>query len=208
MKTAFILLFSSSAIFAQSGQKFDTIQINDQIWMANNLDINKFRNGDIIPQAKTKDEWVRAAVDKQPAWCYYENDPVNGGKYGKLYNWFAVTDLRGLAPAGWHIPRDEEWTTLINYLGGELKAGVEMKAKTGWFEEGNGTNNSRFSGLPGGARHHLGFFFGIGKFGNWWSTTSYSRESAYWRFLADFHGSVVRVEEVFGTGLSVRCLRD
>jgi uncharacterized protein (TIGR02145 family) len=107
-----------------------TITIGTQVWMTKNLDVTIFRNGDPIPQAKTNEEWEKAGENKQAAWCYYENDPANGAKYGKLYNWYAVNDSRGLAPVGYHIPSDAEWTKLEDYLGAD--AGRKMKSKIGW----------------------------------------------------------------------------
>jgi hypothetical protein len=108
------------------------VAIGTQVWTTKNLDVATFRNGDPIPQAKTYEEWKAAGDNKQPAWCYYENKAANGTKYGKLYNWYAVNDARGLAPAGWHVPTDEEWTVLSTYLGGEEVAGKKMKSASGW----------------------------------------------------------------------------
>jgi uncharacterized protein (TIGR02145 family) len=98
--------------------------------MTENLNVSTFRNGDPIPEAKTKEEWESAVNNHQPAWCYYDNDPKNGAKYGKLYNWYAVSDPRVLAPNGWHIPIDAEWSILENYLGED--AGKKMKNASGW----------------------------------------------------------------------------
>lgn len=106
------------------------VTIGNQVWMIKNLNVDKFSNGDPILLAKTDEEWEKAGENGQPAWCYYENDPANGEKYGKLYNWFAVNDTRGLAPAGWHIPGDAEWETLEDVLG--TYAGKKMKSKNGW----------------------------------------------------------------------------
>jgi hypothetical protein len=119
------------------------IKIDSQIWMNQNLNVNTFRNGEPIPHAKSKDEWIKAVEKKQPAWCYYENDPKNGAKYGKLYNWYAVNDPRGLAPAGWHVPSDAEWTKLENFLGTD--AGKKMKSTSGWndYETDNTCPNCR-----------------------------------------------------------------
>ena len=110
----------------------DEVTIGKQVWMVENLNVDKFRNGDPIPHAETNEEWEKASDNKQPAWCYYDNDPANDTKYGKLYNWYAVNDSRGLAPAGFHIPSDSEWTVLIDYLGGKEVAGVKMKSTSGW----------------------------------------------------------------------------
>jgi len=108
------------------------VAIGNQVWTTKNLDVATFRNGDAIPQAKTDEEWEAAGENKQPAWCYYENNTANGTKYGKLYNWYAVNDYRGLAPTGYHIPTDDEWTVLSTYLGGEAVAGKKMKSTSGW----------------------------------------------------------------------------
>jgi hypothetical protein len=93
------------------------VTIGSQVWMTKNLDVATFRNGDPIPQAKTYEEWEKAGENKQPAWCYYDNDPANGAKYGKLYNWYTVADPRNVCPVGWHVPTDAEWTVLTDYLG-------------------------------------------------------------------------------------------
>jgi hypothetical protein len=106
--------------------------------MTKNLDVEKFNNGDPIPHVKTEEDWKKAGENKQPAWCYYDNDQGNGTKYGKLYNWYAVNDPRGLAPVGFHIPTNYEWEILINYLGGEYQAGKKMKSKSGWRSKNNG----------------------------------------------------------------------
>lgn len=108
------------------------IKIGNQIWSIKNLDVSTFCNGEIIPQAKTDEEWNRAGNDKQSAWCYYNNDLKNGAKYGKLYNWYAVSDPRGLAPTGWHIPTDEEFNELISFLGGNDQAAQKLKSNNGW----------------------------------------------------------------------------
>jgi uncharacterized protein (TIGR02145 family) len=164
----FILVCSSTA-FSQSAT--DTVTIGDQVWMTKNLNMDKFRNGDPIPEAKTNEEWIKAGENKQPAWCYYENDPANGEKYGKLYNWYAVNDPRGLAPEGWHVPSEEELQDLFIYLGGRKMAGIALKKDTGWFNKGNGTNESGFSALPGGHRHFDGIFDTAESLGNWWTTS-------------------------------------
>ena len=112
--------------------KAQDVKIGTQTWMSKNLDVSKFRNGEAIPLAKTNAEWAKAGENKQPAWCYYENKGENGTTYGKLYNWFAVNDPRGLAPSGYHIPTDAEWTILTDYLGGDSIAGAKMKSTSGW----------------------------------------------------------------------------
>ncbi len=130
MKNPLILLFL--AIFSVCNSFTQSVTIGSQTWTTKNLDVATFRNGDLIPEAKTDEEWEAAGENKQPAWCYYENNTANGIKYGKLYNWYAVVDTRGLAPAGYHIPTDDEWTVLSTYLGGEAVAGKKMKSTSGW----------------------------------------------------------------------------
>jgi len=198
------------------GQVYPEVTIGTQVWMAKNLDVSTFRNGDPIPEAKTNEEWVKAGENQQPAWCYYFNNSANGAKYGKLYNWYAVNDSRGLAPTGWHVPTDEEWTILTVSLGGDEKAGAKMKSKNDWHDDGNGTNESGFSGLPGGVR--VGKYFeagrdgkfnnNIGTRGYWWSSTEDGTSNAWGRTQISWVDDVHR--ELFSKtwGFSVRCLRD
>ena len=202
------------------------VVIGSQVWMKKNLDVLRFRNGDLIPEAKTEVEWHLAFKNKKPAWCNYENDPSNGEKYGKLYNWYAVNDPRGLAPEGWHIPTDAEWTKLSAYLGDEEdEVGVKMKSISGWNDNGNGTNSSGFSGLAGGARQEGGLFFDVGYLVGYWSSTEKDYELyensgevdvtdfdpkgfAWFRSLNYYDGGVYRNRNSKGRGYSVRCLRD
>lgn len=206
--------------------KYPSVKIDTQEWMTQNLNTDKFRNGDPIPEARSESEWEKAGDDKKPAWRYYDNDPSNDEIYGKLYNWYAVIDPRGLAPGGWHVPSDKEWTVLTTYLGGkEIKAklddgssywytplaGGKMKSRgTQYWKSPNkeASNSSSFSGLPGGASGNLGGFKFIGEIGNWWSSSEGDTERAWYRSLYNFSGSVARSYDVKSYGLSVRCLRD
>ena len=202
------VLMISIFITSCGGESFKEVVIGKQVWMTNNLDLHKFRNGDSIPEAKAGWEWEQAGKNKQPAWCYNNNDATVGKKYGKLYNWYAVNDPRGLAPDGWHIPSDAEWTTLTTFLGGEKVAGIKLKSNTGWIENGNGTNISNFLGLPGGERNYDGAFLEYGSAGNWWSSTENNLYSAwhFWVFWGD--GQARSIENSKGNGYSVRCIRD
>jgi uncharacterized protein (TIGR02145 family) len=184
----------------------NSVKIGNQVWMIENLNVDRFRNGDLIPEAKTKEEWNKAGEERRPAWCYYENDQANGAKYGKLYNWYAVKDSRGLAPAGYHIPTGDEWTTLSDLLGGETIAGNKMKSTTGWIKNGNGTNSSGFSGIPGGCVY--GNFSYVGYDGYWWSSSEYDTYFAHSRNLDFNKENLFREYSDKGGGLSVRCLRD
>lgn len=206
MKTCltFILLISFWSIsFAQS------IKIGTQVWMTKNLDVSTFRNGDPIPQVKSEDEWSKADANKQPAWCYYNNDASNAATYGKIYNGFAVNDPRGLAPKGWHIPSINEWETLINYLGGENSAGRKMKSSSGWKDYGDGTNACGFKGLPGGARAYWGSFKNIGYWGNWWSSTERSSGGNFFiiHLFYDIDDATI-LHKSKGDGNYVRCIKD
>jgi uncharacterized protein (TIGR02145 family) len=189
------------------------VTIGNQVWMIENLNVDKFSNGDPIPEAKTKEEWVKAGENKQPAWCYYNNDSAYGEKCGKLYNWYAVIDSRGLAPVGYHIPTDEEWQKLVDYLGYDV--GIKMKSTSGWAENERGTNESGFSALPCGCGYRGSFFgkkfFDIGNFGYWWSSTELTTLfsiSALYRVL-DWEGDVRRSKSYNKEeGFSIRCLKD
>lgn len=184
------------------------VTVGSQTWLGKNLNVDRFANGDLIPEAKTDDEWKRAGENKQPAWCYYNNDPTNGHTYGRLYNWYAVNDPRGLAPKGWHVLSDAEWTVMTDYLGGETTAGLKMKSTIGWNENGNGNNNSGIAGLPGGFRLTYGTFNSLGLFGSWWSSSEDGTGSAWFRALYYLNGKVSRYDDYKSCGFSVRCLRD
>jgi uncharacterized protein (TIGR02145 family) len=196
-----LLLFLASTVLSQ------TVKIGKQKWMTHNLDVSTFRNGDVIPEAKTEAEFKKAGDNKKPAWCYYGNDPENGKKYGKLYNWFVVNDSRGLAPAGFHIPSDAEWTKLSDNLGSMTVAGKKMKSKSEWKVDSNSTNSSGFSGLPGGYSYNGEFYF-IGSTGKWWSSTEDYTYYAWFRGLYDISINMTRYYSYKIDGYSVRCLKD
>jgi uncharacterized protein (TIGR02145 family) len=187
-----------------------TVTIGKHVWMAKNLNVEVFRNGDSIPEVKTNEEWEKAWKEGKPAWCYYDNNPTNGTKYGKLYNWFAVNDPRGLAPKGWHIPSDSEWTVLTDFLGGEDVAGKKMKSTSGWQDNGNGNNKSGFSCLSGGCRRNDGKFAYIGEDCYCWSSTEseYDKITAWYRLLNYGTDIALKTNLLKECGLSVRCLKD
>ena len=189
----------------------EEVTIGNQVWTSKNLDVSTYRNGDDIPQVQGQEEWENLTTG---AWCYYENKTGNGNTYGKLYNWYAVNDWRGLAPKGYHIPTDAEWTILTTYLGTD--AAAKMKSTTSWNEDGKGTNASGFAGLPGGKRIQDVSFIGIGAKGHWWSSSEVSADLAWnkrdnlawYRYLDDDGGNVGRTNYYKRSGFSVRCLRD
>lgn len=197
------IFFCNSNLAAQP-----STQIGSQVWTSINLNVNTFRNGDTIPEAKTSDQWMQYNAEKKAAWCYYDNDPVNGSKYGKLYNWYAVNDQRGLAPKGWHLPTDAEWTILSDYLGGADTSGRKMKTSEGWNNNGNGNNSSGFVALPGGYRFDDGRFNAIGDCATWWSSTEKDIGSAWGRGLYNYRSNVYRGASTKSYGLYVRCVSD
>ena len=184
-----------------------TVTIGTQVWMTRNLDVSTYRNGDPIPQVTDRNRWENLT---KGAWCYYMNNQATEIVFGKLYNWYAVNDPRGLAPQGMHIPSDGEWTTLINFLGGELIAGGKMKATDLWNPPNTGaTNSSGFSGLPGGFRDGFGEDFkGIGNSGDWWSSTSFNTDNAWAIGVFYKNSDVDRDDDPKTIGLSVRCIKD
>jgi len=187
--------------------------ICDQTWMVKNLDVDHYRNGDPIPQVTDPIEWQNLTTG---AWCYYNHDPANGLVYGKLYNWYAVHDPRGLAPEGWHVPSHEEWTILADCLGGVNVAGGKMK-ETGfahWSAPNTGaTNSSGFTALPGGLKLPAGDFFDvINTSGHWWSSTEAdvtADDIDAWARNIDHNGAYIGdANQIKRCGFSVRCLKD
>lgn len=192
------------------GYNYPVVQIGDQVWMAENLKTTRYRNGDPITE-----QWA------------YNNDANNAAKYGRLYTWYAATDSRGIAPAGWHVPTDAEWTTLQNYLIANgynydgtttgNKIAKALAATTDWYTyTGTGTpgadltknNSSGFTALPGGNRLKDGTFGNIGYYGNWWSSTELYTSSAWYRYLIYDGYGLYRGDRTKSYGFSVRCLRD
>lgn len=209
--------------------KYPSVKIGSQEWMTENLNVEHFRNGDPIPEAKTNLEWENSGRLRKPAWCYYQSDTGNGKIYGKLYNFFAVNDQRGLAPEGWHIPSDKEWRVLTKYLGDKeiivisniyptvwktTNAGGKMKStgtKSWTSPNKDATNLSGFSGLPGGQRDYYGHFYSNMSIGFWWSSTIDGDDENYRAWLISLYynkGDVDRFVHSLNLGLSVRCLRD
>jgi uncharacterized protein (TIGR02145 family) len=193
--------------------------------MAENLSVSTFQNGDAIKQATNAQEWENAGKKKQPIWCYYDYNPANGSKYGKIYNWYAINDARGLAPEGWKIPSDAEWMIMINYLGGvgnqysENGAGQKLKNTSGWEQPNNqryynGTNESGFNALPGGFCYSWGSFSDMGQFAHFWTSTTeknYTWETdknhMVTRVLSSSSGEVSEGGGYKEAGHYVRCIK-
>jgi uncharacterized protein (TIGR02145 family) len=189
------------------GNAYPTFTIGTQTWMAENLRVTHYRNGDAIPNVTDNTAWAALSTG---AYCWYNNDQATNAKYGVLYNWYTVNDSRGLCPQGWHAPTQAEWTGLTTYLGGWEVAGGKMKSVSAlWFSPNtDATNNSGFSGLPGGFRVYNGTFYNIGNLGYWWSSTEYTSTYAWYRYLYSNSGYVSVSDDDKRFGFSVRCLRD
>jgi len=210
------LLSITQKILSEIKPQYESVKIGNQEWMTRNLDVDRFRNGDLIPHVESDEEWVKAGENGQPAWCYYDNDPDNGKKYGKLYNWFAVSDPRGLAPERYHVPTHVEWNILNKFLGNIGIAGHKMKSASGWnsrededgeLQNGNGDNSSGFNGFPGGYRN-VNVFLRLGGLGVWWSSTEDNGYEAGPLGLSSSSSNVGRYFDDKEYGLSVRCLKD
>jgi len=192
----------------KSGNTYNTIKIGDQLWLAENLKTTRYNDGDSIPLVTDNTEWSNLTT---PGYCWYDNDEMTYGYfYGALYNWYAVNTGK-LCPTGWHVPTDDEWTTLVNYLGGESVAGGKMK-ETGtvhWSSPNTGaTNESGFTALPGGYRGDLAAFRNIGTHADWWYSTQSGTTDAWSRSLSyDVVNSYRNLRDM-KYGFSVRCLKD
>jgi uncharacterized protein (TIGR02145 family) len=195
------------------GNVYKTVTIGTQTWMAENLKTSKYSDGTIIPNEKDSLEWEKLTTG---AWCYYNNDAANNAKYGKLYNWYAVSKTsngnKNVCPTGWHVPSDSEWTVLTDYLGGESVAGGKLKevGTTNWKSpNSDATNTSLFSALPGGSRGGKGMYGYIGEAIHCWSSTHSYNDNAWDRFLINNNGGSVRRDD-FGKelGFYVRCVKD
>ena len=203
------------------GNVYTTVTIGTQVWMVENLRTTKYRNGTPIAHPGTNiNEW-RNNISGAYAW--YDNDEITyKNPYGALYNWYAVKNPAGLCPAGWSVPIKEDWETLTNYLGGDVVAGGKLKERgtTHWESPNTGaTNESGFTGLPGGIRigfldnwggENCGVFSGMSRFGIYWSSTG-TGEHNIWHFYTfnDESESGLDDDEISETfGLTVRCIKD
>jgi uncharacterized protein (TIGR02145 family) len=180
-----------------------TVQIGNQIWMAENLRTTKYRDGTPIPNVTDNSRWHSLTTG---AWVHYDNQTINEMRYGKLYNWHAVADTRNICPVGWHVPSDAEWTVLSNQLGSE--PGYLMKSTLGWNNSGNGSNESEFTGLPGGSLSFGGTFYGLGISGVFWSSSTSNNGVAFFRNLSSGSRNLNRYDGYKTRGFSVRCIKN
>lgn len=188
------------------GNTYRTVKIREQWWMAENLKVKHYRNGDAIPNVTDNKAWVNL---KKGAYCRYDNDEAKAETFGNLYNWYAVNDPRCLAPKGWHVPSYAEWQKLVDYLGVSSVYGGKMKETAHWSGPNTGaTNESGFSALPGGYCGYNGNFFFIGRHALFWSSTESNRDNA-WTWTLHYDNSAVYFSSLDKrSGFSVRCVRD
>ena len=202
----------SISITDSDGNSYKTVTIGTQTWMAENLKTSKYSDGTTIPNITDNTQWSNLSTG---AWCYYDNNSANNSKYGKLYNWYAVSPTtngnKNVCPTGWHVPTDAEWTVLTEYLGGESVAGGKMKevGTTNWNSPNTGaTNKSLFTGLPGGVRNDDLSYHNVGSSGYWWSSSEDGTILALIRSLQSPIGGANSYYFYKKDGISVRCLRD
>lgn len=205
----------ANTVTDQAGNTYRTVTIGNQVWMAENLNVDRYRNGDIIPEIKTEEGWEKAGENQKRAYCHYDNNPDNGFKYGKLYNFYTVVDSRGLCPSGWRMPNEDDWSSLTNYLGGAEASYIKLKSNIGWEHiiggsKSKGTNESGFSGLPAGRIMKWGEFRYINTLGEWWSSStdpddpelSFTHVLSLDKKMFDYGYSFKEM------GHSVRCIKD
>ena len=180
------------------GNEYETVEIGEQVWMAENLKVTHYRNGDEIPTGYSDAVWENLTTG---AYAVYDDNESNADTYGYLYNWYAVDDDRGVCPASWHVPTDGEYTALSDYLGGTSVSGGKLKECTEgscpeseyWYSPNTeATNESGFTGLPGGAHYYYGNSRHIGYNGSFWSSTEYGSNDAWHRGLESNDSTIYR----------------
>jgi len=188
------------------GNVYNTITIGTQSWLVENLKVTHYRNGDAIPNVSTASSWGALTTG---AYCCYNNMTADIAKYGLLYNWYAAVDGRNLAPTGWHVATNAEYSTLISYLGSSAGGALKETGTLSWSTPNTGaTNSSGFTGLPGGYCSNTGSFSDIGISGDFWTTTAASTANANALYLYYGNATASQSNYIKGIGLSVRCVMD
>jgi uncharacterized protein (TIGR02145 family) len=210
---------SRETVTDYDGNVYSTVKIGNQVWMKENLKTTHYRDGSPIPNVTDNNAWKNL---KTGAYCNYNNNPSYGSIYGRLYNWYAVIDNRGLAPKGWHVPKDAELKTLEMTLGipqteadwagwrGKNKGGkLKETGTTHWNSPNTGaTNSSDFTALPGGCRDIGGIFNDVVSYGDWWSSSEYNTGTAWHREMGCNNSAISRSYIYKAYGCSVRCIKD
>lgn len=205
--TTATLFTPGGGVTDKDGNTYQTIIIGTQEWMKENLKVSKYRDGSEIATGLNNFDW---STTTEGAFAIYEDLASNNTTFGKLYNWYALVDTRGLCPTGWHVPSDAEWTTLENYLGGVSVAGGKMKAVSSLWASPNAgaTNECGFSGLPAGIRTTSGSYSALGNQCNFWSTTEATSGDAWSRKLTAENGYSYKYSYFRQPGFSVRCIKN
>lgn len=190
------------------GNIYRTVQIGTQVWMAENLKVTKFKNGDPIVKIIDDSKWEQIS---EAGFCFYDNNKQLAKSYGNLYNWHVINDARGICPEGWHVPTKDDWQKLSDYLGGNEYSGDKMK-ETGikfWNAPNKeATNESGFTALPGGGRDEFGKFI-IDRYGaHWWSSSEDGTVDAVVRSIYYGYASLMEDSYHKNSGFSIRCLKN
>jgi uncharacterized protein (TIGR02145 family) len=202
------MIVSAGTVTDIDGNIYQTVKIGNQVWTVENLKTTKYNDGSAIPLVPSNDIWV---VLTSPGFCWYNNDSAaHADPYGALYNWYTVNTGK-LAPTGWHVPADPEWSALTTLLGDERVAGGKLKEAglAHWFAPNTAaTNETGFSALPGGFRYSYGAYCYLFNFGNWWSSTALDATASWSRYMYYNYANVNRFSYYKIYGLSVRCVKD
>jgi len=199
---AFNSACSSDGDFERLG---NSISVENKVWQSHNLFISHFRNGDSIPEAQSDSAWQLASETGQPAWCHYERSEAMGKKYGKLYNYYALTDPRGFVPDGWRIPSLSDWQALNEAL--DLQAALQLKAEKGWPGHCQADDVYGFAGLPSGGRMTTGDFLGAGTHATWWALMEANEQQPSYVSMDCEVPWLEHFEDYKGSGFAVRLLR-
>ncbi|MGQ8338366.1 FISUMP domain-containing protein [Sunxiuqinia sp. A32] len=198
----------STTIKDADGNTYRTLKIGDQWWTAENLRTTKYNDGTPIPLKSSSSAWEASFAG---AYCWYENDKnTYKDTYGALYNWYAV-ETEKLCPQGWHVPKNGEWLKLRNYLsanGHKDTEGNALKTTTGWYNDGNGTDDYSFSGIPSGYRNHKGTFGAGGAYADWWTSSEQISTSAWAIDLIYGQAGILQGGGYKECGYSVRCIKN
>ena len=186
----------------------DVMKIGNQNWMLQYLKLTTFSNGEKLCLAQSPEDWKEAQVLKKPVYCFPNDDQELGSSLGLLYNWYAVSDSRGLAPKNWRIPSDMDWESLIQNQGGDQIATTKLKSKENWLNNNGGNNSSGLSIIPSGLRYDNGSFGFIQTYGIYWSSTSKDNLNAYYRYIDYPQGKISKMAHDKSHGFAVRCIQD
>lgn len=212
----FLILFLSGSLIPVKGQEivkdydgnvYKTVKIGTRVWMTENLKVTHYRNGEPIPNIKEPKQWD---ILTSGAYCDLNDNPANTKAFGLIYNWYTIADVRNVCPTGWHVPSESEWVTMVSFLAGENGKGADSIKTSGKIKpNGIKFNESMFKVLPEGFRGYDGEFTGIGYGGGgWWSATTGTAETAFYRNVNYNTASRQHMEGRKSFGYHIRCIKD